>query len=74
MEAVILPYKGMNPKIARDVFVAPTASVVGDVKIDTGSSIWFGVTVRGDFQPVKIGCYTNIQDNCTIHVMGDTTT
>ena len=71
MDAVILPYKGKAPEIAKDVFVAPSASIVGDVKIGAGSSIWFGVTVRGDFQPVRIGCYTNIQDNCTVHVMGD---
>ena len=74
MNSVILPYKGKKPNIAGDVFVAPTASVIGDVKIGAGSSIWFGVTVRGDFQPVTIGCFTNVQDNCTIHVMGDTPT
>ena len=70
----VLPYKGMKPQIANDVFLAPTASVVGDVRIGTGSSIWFGSTVRGDFQPVTIGCFTNVQDNTTVHVMGDTPT
>ena len=74
MEAIILPYKGKEPKIAKDVFVAPSSSIVGDVSIGAGSSIWFGATVRGDFQPVRIGNYTNIQDNCTVHVMGDTPT
>ncbi|MCR5833690.1 MAG: gamma carbonic anhydrase family protein [Selenomonadaceae bacterium] len=74
MDSIILPYKGKKPKIAPDVFVAPGASVVGEVEIGVGSSIWFGATVRGDFQPVTIGCYTNIQDNCTVHVMGDSPT
>ena len=74
MERCILPYKGMAPKIANGVFIAPTASVVGDVTIGTGSSIWFGATIRGDFQPISIGAFTNIQDNTTIHVMGDTPT
>ena len=74
MQGIVLSYNGKQPKIAESVFVAPTASVVGDVEIGTGSSIWFGVTVRGDFQPVKIGAFTNIQDNATVHVMGDTPT
>ena len=69
--ACILPFEGKSPKIAADVFVAPTAAVVGDVEIGEGSSIWFGASVRGDFQPIRIGKYSNIQDNTTIHVMGD---
>ena len=72
--AIILPYEGKNPEIAEGVFVAPNACVVGDVKIGEGSSIWFGASVRGDFQPVRIGKFTNVQDNATIHVMGDTPT
>lgn len=74
MERVILSYKGKSPVVAPDVFIAPGASVVGDVKIGGGSSIWFGTTVRGDFQPITIGAFTNVQDNTTIHVMGDTPT
>ena len=69
--ACILPFEGKSPKIAADVFVAPTAAVVGDVEIGEGPSIWFGASVRGDFQPIRIGKYSNIQDNTTIHVMGD---
>ena len=74
MDRFILPYKGKEPQIANGVFIAPTASVIGDVTIGTGSSIWFGATVRGDFQPISIGAFTNIQDNTTIHVMGDVPT
>ena len=74
MQGIVLSYKGKTPKIADNVFIAPTASVVGEVEIGTGASIWFGATVRGDFQPVTIGAFTNIQDNATIHVMGDSPT
>mgnify|MGYP002622488470 CR=1 FL=1 len=74
MQGIVLSYRGKTPRIANDVFISPTASVVGEVQIGTGSSIWFGATVRGDFQPVKIGAFTNIQDNATIHVMGDSPT
>ena len=65
----IVPYKGVAPTIDPSAFIAPTASIVGDVRIGEGVSIWFGTVVRGDFQPVIIGKNTNIQDNATIHVM-----
>ena len=65
--AFIVPYKDKTPKIAQDVFVAPTAAIVGDVEIGEGSSVWFGVSIRGDFMPIRIGKLTNIQDNSTIH-------
>ncbi|MBR0283673.1 MAG: gamma carbonic anhydrase family protein [Selenomonadaceae bacterium] len=67
----IMPLEGKAPQIHPSVFVAPSATVVGDVVIGEHSSLWFSTIVRGDFQPVRIGSYTNIQDNATIHVMGD---
>ncbi|MDH3232083.1 MAG: gamma carbonic anhydrase family protein [Alphaproteobacteria bacterium] len=66
--ATILPYKGVYPSIAEDAWVAPTAAVLGDVEIGARSSIWFGCTVRGDVNVVRIGKNTNIQDNSVIHV------
>ena len=70
----VMPYQSKAPQLDPSVFIAPTAAVVGDVTIGENSSIWFGTVVRGDYQPVKIGTYTNIQDNATVHVMGDTPT
>ena len=70
----IMPYNGKQPKIHKNVFVAPNATVIGDVEIGEGSSLWFNTVVRGDFQPIRIGKYTNVQDNCTIHVMMDAST
>ena len=69
--AIIMPYKSAAPKIDESVYLAPTAVVTGDVTIEEGTSIWFGAVVRGDFQPIKIGKNTNIQENATIHVMHD---
>lgn len=66
----ILPYKGVFPKLGRDVFVAPGAWVIGDVEIGDGTSIWFNTVVRGDVNFIRIGCETNIQDNVTLHVTG----
>ena len=64
---MILDYKGTRPKIGKDVFIAPTAVIVGDVEIRDGASIWYGTVVRGDRAPITIGKNTNIQDNCTLH-------
>jgi carbonic anhydrase/acetyltransferase-like protein (isoleucine patch superfamily) len=54
------------------VFIAPNATVIGDVYIGAGSSVWFGTTIRGDVFPIRIGARTNIQDNSVIHVTGGT--
>ena len=56
-----------NVDKAEGVFVADTARVVGDVKIDKNCSIWYGAVIRGDEAPIQIGRNTNIQDNCVIH-------
>ena len=69
---MILEFQGKTPVIGRNVFVAATAVVIGDVVIDDGASVWFGAVVRGDLAPIAIGAQTNIQDNCTLHVDVDT--
>ncbi|MCE2509873.1 MAG: gamma carbonic anhydrase family protein [Alphaproteobacteria bacterium] len=68
MTGLMLPYKNRMPKIAGDAFIAPTATVVGDVEIGARSSIWFGVVIRGDVNEIRIGERTNVQDNTVIHV------
>ncbi|HEY8075199.1 MAG TPA: gamma carbonic anhydrase family protein [Labilithrix sp.] len=57
-----------RPALGRGAWVAPTAAVVGDVVIGDESSIWYGVVVRGDCFPIRIGARTNVQDNAVIHV------
>lgn len=64
---MIAPYEGKTPKIGKDVFIAPTAYVIGDVEIGDGSSIWYGAVIRGDRAKIRIGRNTNIQDNATLH-------
>ena len=71
MMSTILSYQGKTPTIGKDVFMAPSATVVGDVEIGEGSRIWFNAVVRGDFQKVTIGKNCDIQDNSTLHVMLD---
>jgi gamma-carbonic anhydrase len=65
---IILPYRGIVPKIDPTAFIAPGAVVIGDVEIGPESSIWFGCVVRGDVNVVRIGARTNIQDGTVIHV------
>lgn len=71
MPGVILPYRGVSPKIAEDAFIAETAVVIGDVEIGSGSSIWYGCVLRGDVNRIRIGRNTNIQDGTIIHVNHD---
>jgi carbonic anhydrase/acetyltransferase-like protein (isoleucine patch superfamily) len=67
----ILPYNGVWPTIADDVFIAPGAMVIGNVTIKEGASVWFNAVIRGDTAPIIVGRRTNIQDNCTLHVDAD---
>jgi len=64
----ILPFEGKMPALADGVFVAPGATVVGDVEIGAESGIWYGCVVRGDVNEIRIGSGVNIQDGTVIHV------
>lgn len=65
---MILPYKNNSPKIPESVFVAPNATIIGDVEIGEDSSVWFNTVIRGDVHKIRIGTRTNIQDGCVLHV------
>jgi carbonic anhydrase/acetyltransferase-like protein (isoleucine patch superfamily) len=66
----VLAFKGAVPRLAAGVFVAPNATVLGDVEIGEGSSVWYGTVLRGDVFPIRIGARTNLQDNTVVHVTG----
>lgn len=68
---MIYAYKDHKPKIPKSVFVAPNATVIGDVEIGEDSSIWFNVLIRGDVNRIRIGAQTNIQDGSILHVTLD---
>lgn len=55
------------PQIHPDAFIAPTASIVGDVRIGAGASVWYGAVVRGDTSYAIIGEGANVQDGATVH-------
>ena len=57
-----------TPEIHESVFVAPTATVVGNVRIGARSSVFFGAVIRSELDEIVIGEGTNIQDNCVVHI------
>ena len=64
---VILPVKGVHPTIPDDAFIAPNATIVGNVVMGSSCSIWFNAVVRGDVNAIRMGDKVNIQDNAVIH-------
>jgi len=68
MQPLVLPYRDKQPQLAADVFLAPNVVVIGDVTIGPGSSLWFGVVVRGDIGPIRIGARVNLQEGVIVHL------
>lgn len=64
---VILPVKGIIPQIPNSVFVAPNATIVGDVQLGAQCTVWFNAVIRGDVHHIRIGNKTNIQDGAILH-------
>ncbi|MBI3884035.1 MAG: gamma carbonic anhydrase family protein [Sphingobacteriales bacterium] len=65
--AFILPVKGVFPQMGNNCFVAPNATIVGDVIMGDDCSVWFNAVVRGDVNSVIMGNKVNIQDGAVIH-------
>jgi len=65
--SLIIPCRGFKPIIGEDCFIAPNASIIGEVEMGKNVSIWFGAIIRGDVNSIKIGNYSNIQDGVVIH-------
>ena len=65
--ATILPVLGKHPQFGENCFVAPNATIVGDVVMGNDCSIWFNAVIRGDVHYIKIGNKVNIQDGAIIH-------
>jgi carbonic anhydrase/acetyltransferase-like protein (isoleucine patch superfamily) len=65
--AVILPVLDKNPSWGNDCFIAPNATIVGDVSLGNNCSVWFNAVIRGDVNTITIGNDSNIQDGAVIH-------
>ena len=64
-------YNRIRPSVADDAFIDDTALIIGDVQIGSESSVWPMAVVRGDVQRIRVGCGSNIQDSCVLHVTHD---
>lgn len=64
---VILPVNGVHPRIPENCFIAPNATIVGDVQMQEECSIWFNAVVRGDVNSIRLGKKVNVQDGAVIH-------
>ncbi len=58
---------GKQPSCADDTWVAPDANLIGDVVLEAAASVWFGATLRGDNETIRIGQGSNVQENCVFH-------
>jgi len=56
-----------RPDIDTDTWIAPDANVIGDVTLEAGVGIWFGATLRGDNEPIRVGAGSNLQENTVCH-------
>lgn len=61
----------LGPRLHSSAFVVPNATLVGDVTLHEGVSVWYGAVLRGDINRIVIGARSNIQDNAVIHLSDD---
>lgn len=67
--ALIIPVRGFTPEIGEETFLAENATIVGDVKMGAGCSVWFNAVLRGDVNSIRIGNRVNIQDGSVLHTL-----
>jgi len=66
---LFIEYNGKKPKVSEKALVAPNATLIGDVTVEEGASIWFGAQLRADFGPITVGARSSIQDNVVVHML-----
>ncbi len=72
--AFLFEFEGIRPTVADDAFVAPTATLIGDVTVESGASVWYGAVLRGDEGPIVIRGDANVQDGSVLHCPPGVTT
>lgn len=71
MDALILSIDGNTPSLGADTWVAPTATLVGNVTLADRASVWFGTVLRAETAPITVGEGSNVQDGCVFHTDAD---
>ncbi|HEX2910012.1 MAG TPA: gamma carbonic anhydrase family protein [Chloroflexia bacterium] len=64
---MLIEFNGKKPRIGQNVFIAPNATLIGDVVVEDGASIWFGAVLRADQNQIVVEAGANIQDNSVLH-------
>jgi carbonic anhydrase/acetyltransferase-like protein (isoleucine patch superfamily) len=64
---MIYALDGIRPQIHPDTWVAPDANLIGRVVLEAGASVWFGATLRGDNEEIRVGAGSNVQENAVLH-------
>ncbi len=64
----IEPFRNALPDTQAAAFVAASADLIGRVSLAEGSSVWYNATLRADFAPITVGRFSNVQDNCCLHI------
>ena len=61
----LFSFEGVSPQVHPSAFIAPTATLVGDVLVEEGASVWYGAVIRADFSPVVVrrGMYGGMREN-----------
>ncbi|MBO9577309.1 MAG: gamma carbonic anhydrase family protein [Microbacteriaceae bacterium] len=65
--ALIVEFDGKLPRIDPTAWIAPNATIIGDVEIGPGASVWYGAVLRGDMDRIVLGAGSNLQDNVVVH-------
>ncbi|MFZ1381519.1 MAG: gamma carbonic anhydrase family protein [Scrofimicrobium sp.] len=65
--ALLIPFEGKAPQVDPTAWLAPNATLIGDVWVGPGASIWFGAVLRGDMDRIELGAGSNLQDNVVVH-------
>jgi carbonic anhydrase/acetyltransferase-like protein (isoleucine patch superfamily) len=66
----LFSFEGLTPTIDPGAWIAPTATLVGDVTVEVGASVWYNAVLRGDFGPIIVRAGANIQDGSVVHGAG----
>jgi carbonic anhydrase/acetyltransferase-like protein (isoleucine patch superfamily) len=64
---MIYALDGITPTLDADSWAAPDANLIGKVVLEAGASVWFGATLRGDNEVIRVGAGSNVQENCVLH-------
>src|SRR5260370_7933156 len=63
----LFAFEGREPDVSPEAWIAPTATLVGDVHVEAGASVWYGAVLRADFGPIVVRRGANVQDGSVLH-------